>query len=234
MRFLQNLFSVPKGKKVTDADMKRVLVSSVCGILVCMTCLISSTWAWYTVSAETGPVSIEVAELELTVGVDGVQTATEDTFVALMDNQQSTVQLKIDPEQQADSLKTVAKRYVVLSVYDAEEQHVSTYYVPYNGSVLELTLATDLACKVYFTPTWQIPLQGEPLPEEVFKLIPAPVETTATTTAATTEATTETTTAPTGVTTAPTTEVITPVITPVEDKVPGATTIPSDTGVEFS
>ena len=70
MKFLKNLFSVPKGKKVTDADMKRVLVSSVCGILVCMTCLISSTWAWYTVSAETAPFTIEVADLKLTLTVN--------------------------------------------------------------------------------------------------------------------------------------------------------------------
>ena len=50
MKVIKYLFTVPKNQKVTEKAMMRVLVSTICSILLCVTCLVSTTWAWYTVS----------------------------------------------------------------------------------------------------------------------------------------------------------------------------------------
>ena len=58
---LKELFSVPEGKKVTEKVFGRVLISSVCSILLSMACLISTTWAWFTVSIENTDNVIHIA-----------------------------------------------------------------------------------------------------------------------------------------------------------------------------
>ena len=45
---LKDLFTVPTGEKVTERHLNRVLVSSICGLLLCMACLVGTTWAWFT------------------------------------------------------------------------------------------------------------------------------------------------------------------------------------------
>ena len=40
---MKELFAVPEGKKITEKMFGRVLISSVCSILLCMACLIGTT-----------------------------------------------------------------------------------------------------------------------------------------------------------------------------------------------
>ena len=157
MRFLKNLFSVPKGKKVTEADMKRVLVSSVCGILLCMTCLISSTWAWYTVSMETAAFTIDVADAKLAIEVNGAQA--DGTSVVLTPAVETVVDVTFTPAQTPDALNVTPQRYIIMTVIDEQEQPLGTYYVACKGDVTQVKLLTDAACTVYFTPAWPSPPQ---------------------------------------------------------------------------
>ena len=60
---LKDLFTVPSGQKVTEKHMRRVLISSICSILLCMTCLVSTTWAWFAISIENEQNEIVTAEL---------------------------------------------------------------------------------------------------------------------------------------------------------------------------
>lgn len=56
---ISKLFTIPEGEKVTEQKLRSVLVASICSILLCMTCLASTTWAWFTVSVEnTGNVIV--------------------------------------------------------------------------------------------------------------------------------------------------------------------------------
>lgn len=50
MRKITQLFSVPKDERVTEKHLIRVLVCSCVSILLCMNCLIGTTWAWYQTS----------------------------------------------------------------------------------------------------------------------------------------------------------------------------------------
>ena len=60
MRGLKYLFTVPQGEKVLEKHLRRVLVSSVCSILLCMACLVSTTWAWFQVGVTNSNNVIQV------------------------------------------------------------------------------------------------------------------------------------------------------------------------------
>ena len=75
--------------KVTDKALSRLILTSVLGILLCLACLCSITWAWFSKGITSGNTKIETAECTLTVtatdgstavtGVDGIgvgETAT--------------------------------------------------------------------------------------------------------------------------------------------------------------
>ena len=62
---LKYLFTVPRGERVTEKHLRRVLASSVAGILLCMTCLVSTTWAWFTVSVTSENNEIHIGSLSI-------------------------------------------------------------------------------------------------------------------------------------------------------------------------
>ena len=66
---LKDLFTVPKGEKVTEKYLFRALTASICSILLCMSCLVSATWAWFVVSVENPGNEIAIAIPELYVSV---------------------------------------------------------------------------------------------------------------------------------------------------------------------
>lgn len=74
---LKDLFTVPTGQKVTEKHLRRVLISSICSILLCMTCLVSTTWAWFAVSIENKENTIQVAEWSLKVSITPATKLTE-------------------------------------------------------------------------------------------------------------------------------------------------------------
>ena len=69
MKGLKYLFTVPEGVKITDKMLTRVLVANICSILLCMSCLVSTTWAWYTVSIENRGNVIQVGSFDPVVTV---------------------------------------------------------------------------------------------------------------------------------------------------------------------
>ena len=66
---IKHLFHIPDGEKVTDAAFSRVLISSVCGILLCMGCLVGTTWAWFIANTENTDNVIEIATVTADVTV---------------------------------------------------------------------------------------------------------------------------------------------------------------------
>ncbi len=50
---LKEPFTVPTGQQVTEKYLHQALVSSICSILLCMACLVGTTWAWFTVTIKT-------------------------------------------------------------------------------------------------------------------------------------------------------------------------------------
>ena len=163
MKFV-NLFSLPKGKKITDKYLGRVLVSSICGILLCMGCLAGSTWAWFTVSLENTGNVIEIDRPEIQVSVaDGA--AFESGSVLGSGSYKLVIErndLEADFSQKSDL-------YVTLTVTEKPSESrettesISVFTVlqakdGYQGEV-ELELATD--CTVFWTVSWFAPNGAE-------------------------------------------------------------------------
>ena len=68
----QKLFTVNANEKITDKALRRVLIVSVCSILLCMSCLVGTTWAWYTttfVSEESLQIGKVTGEVTAKTGV---------------------------------------------------------------------------------------------------------------------------------------------------------------------
>ena len=80
---IKELFTVPEGQKVTEKVFHRVLISSICSILLCMSCLVSTTWAWFTVSIENQGNEIQIVNFEVSVTQNGVEIAQENGVYSL-------------------------------------------------------------------------------------------------------------------------------------------------------
>ena len=57
-------------EKVTETALTRSLAASVIGILLCMFCLVGTTWAWYSSTAESGENVTVGANFDVTVKID--------------------------------------------------------------------------------------------------------------------------------------------------------------------
>lgn len=60
---IKELFTVPDGATVTEKAFTKVLISSVCSILLCMGCLAGTTWAWFTAGIENTENEIHIAKI---------------------------------------------------------------------------------------------------------------------------------------------------------------------------
>ena len=82
---LKNLFCVAEGEKVTEKCFRRVLLSSICGILLCMTGLVSTTWALFSATVESQNNVIQVGtfvpSVSLIQGEIATQSGGADTYM---------------------------------------------------------------------------------------------------------------------------------------------------------
>ena len=77
---IKELFTVPDGKKVTEKMMYKVLFSSICSILLCMACLVGTTWAWFTVSIENTGNEIQIATVTAKVTITNTTSNQEEVL----------------------------------------------------------------------------------------------------------------------------------------------------------
>ena len=117
---IKELFTVPEGQKVTEKVFHRVLISSICSILLCMSCLVSTTWAWFTVSIENQGNEIQIVDFEVSVTQNGVEIAQENGVYSLAAGTYS-----IDATIKRDALAGVTLKsqepYVVMTVKIGEQ-----------------------------------------------------------------------------------------------------------------
>lgn len=77
-------FSVPEGEKIKEKYFRRMLAASICSILLCVTCLVSVTWAWFSVSVEYPDNALQMGEFRVGFDVENLADSTEEmiqTFV---------------------------------------------------------------------------------------------------------------------------------------------------------
>lgn len=113
---LKNLFSVPAEEKVTEKHLRRVLISSICSILLCMSCLAGTTWAWFVAGVENTENMIHIASPEVVVTVDGKTFASGETLAAMTSDEHTVTLTNVNGQQDAFGVRK--NLYVTLLVDD--------------------------------------------------------------------------------------------------------------------
>ena len=188
---LKDLFTVPPGQSVTEKHLRRVLISSICSILLCMSCLVGTTRAWFTVSIEDTENVIWIGEPNVTMAVDAATVQDEAALSAGIHS------VTVNHGNPADPLGKKSTLYVTLTFrYTGGNTAVYTALTADNGytSTIEVRNETGAACTMVWEATWFPPFGIDPA-GGVITLTPASLTDTATppTTVVTTPAQTETT-----------------------------------------
>ena len=167
---LKHLFTVPQGEKVTEKVFGRVLLSSICGILLCMACLASTTWAWFTVSIENEGNEIQIATVKSVVEVIGaegiVAPAAEAGYLLNAGTYTINVRLENDATAMDDLNRPKGTVYVVMII--THEGTSQSYYFTFNGAadevkVLEGFQVGNGTAVVSFSASWLQPVSAAPI-----------------------------------------------------------------------
>jgi hypothetical protein len=171
---IKPLFSIPDGEKVTEKALRRVLVSSVCGMLLCMSCLVSTTWAWFAVSVENPGNEIAVAKVthEVTVSAAGVPVASSDGSYALSKGEYSVeAQIHNDATDTDAFGHRSAPVYLVMTVVGKGEPE--SYYIEIksgSGTITQEISIADAPVRISFSVSWVQPAQADPVGDGVLTI----------------------------------------------------------------
>lgn len=170
---IKELFTVPEGKKITEKMFGRVLISSVCSILLCMACLIGTTWAWFTVNIENTGNEIQIAIVKpiVTVTKDGnTPVSPADNTHYMLDAGSYQVEIQLDNNATgADDLNKTQRNelYVVMT---ATQGGVSeSYCLVFSGT--EESIACNLQivgniAEIRFAVSWIMPASATSIDSE--------------------------------------------------------------------
>lgn len=200
---IRELFTVPEGKKITEKLFGRVLLSSVCSILLCAACLISTTWAWFSVSIENTGNIIEIGTPKVSLTVD------DAAFLSGAELPEGTHKVTIEHASEADALQQKSTLYVTLLL--DETTAVYTLLGGQNPHQTELVVNAEKACRFSWSVSWFPPANADLLEDSAIHIA-----------AEETAAATEETTVPMAETTAAAQTTV-PSATPAETTMPSAT-----------
>ena len=161
MRF-RDLFTVPTGQKVTEKQLRRVLISSICSILLCMSCLVSTTWAWFVVSIENTGNVIQIGTPEVRL------TANGESFESGKELPAGKNEILIQHTNELDDLQKKSTLYVTLSVNNVVQGYV--VLDSSNGYKTSITIETDKSYPFSWTASWFEP-DTNPLTVNAINLI---------------------------------------------------------------
>lgn len=157
---MKNEISGKESRKMTEKYLYQVLAASICGILLCMSCLAGSTWAWYVVSVENRGVEICTVKPVVEVTVDG---NAESGLV--WGNGSYLVRLKREKNQ--DDLNKTMESYVAFTIQKGSETYL---YWAAVTEVTEFTLKTSTPTTVSWTVSGFVPDGAQQLDGNVVDL----------------------------------------------------------------
>lgn len=157
---IRTLFSVPDGEKVTEKALRRVLISSICAILLCMTCLVSTTWAWFAVSIENEGNVIQIGKPEIRLKVDNSDYTPGEELTA------GTHTVSMEHANEADDLAKKSTLYVTLTVHcggDTITVYTTLDQENQYKAEIQLDNQTENACKFGWEVSWFAPANANEL-----------------------------------------------------------------------
>ena len=163
---IKELFTVPEGQKVTEKVFHRVLISSICSILLCMSCLVGTTWAWFTVSIEDAENVIHIAQEP-----PGVRVTVEESDIDFSARKlpAGTHTLLVAHPNEADDVQQKSILYVTFSVDEAVKGYVTLNQE--NNYMTSIQITTQQDCLVSWTVSWFTPGGVTPLDSNEIDLI---------------------------------------------------------------
>lgn len=180
---LKDLFTVPTGQKVTEKHLRRVLISSICSILLCMTCLVGATWAWFTVSIENTDNVIQIATVTQLVEIKKGDTVVSPVGTASYSLSKGTYTIGVHIENDAtgsdDLNRLQGKVYVVMIV--TLNNMSESYFFTFDGKQAEskelsgFKIGSGTAI-VNFSVSWVEPASATPVGSETVVIGEIPTE----------------------------------------------------------
>ena len=143
-RFIKSLFYIPKHAKQKDDNIIRMIMPSVIGIILCMSCLAGLTWAWFTTTIDVKPQQLTSASFNLDVKVikDGVALdADTDNQYSLKAGEEYAVTLT--------ALDSTTSGYCEVSAGDKKY-----YTAPIESESFEFTITPQSDVKYKFSAIW--------------------------------------------------------------------------------
>ena len=167
---IKELFTVPNEKKITEKIFSRVLISSVCSILLCMACLMGTTWAWFTVSIENTGNEIQIAEV-----IPTVEVKKEGAMVSLVDGAYPleagdyTVEIQLSNNATATDDLNITQRDVYVVMTATQDGVSKSYCLPFAGTDEMFSYALKIvgkAAEIRFSVSWIEPASATPIGSE--------------------------------------------------------------------
>lgn len=163
---IKELFTIPEGEKVTEKLFGRVLISSICSILLCMACLAGTTWAWYTVSIENRGNEIQIATVNANVDIrDRENNAVNADPNGKYTLEAGTYTAQINLSNDATEPKSPV--YVEISVSHGEE--TTYYYLTFENGGKDATQEFQVGANsatVNFSVSWVKPVSATAIGSE--------------------------------------------------------------------
>lgn len=152
---IKELFTVPENQKITEKMFRRVLITSIGSILLCMTCLVSTTWAWFAVSLQNTGNVIEIGAPEIMVKIDGADYVSGTQL-------SGTHTMQLIHGNTPDSLNQHADLYVTFYFQQGEQAIVEYPYVLLDREAT-LTIEANQGVSMSWEVTWFPPDQANPV-----------------------------------------------------------------------
>ena len=153
MKF-REFFSAPEGKRITEKYLYKVLISSICSILLCMGCLAGTTWAWFTVSIENEGNVIAVAS-----NPEVVITVNDVGFESSSNLGSGTHIVRVTHASEPDDVQQKSTLYVTFSLNEEVQGYVMLNHE--NGYAATINITTDQECVLSWIVSWFMPDNAE-------------------------------------------------------------------------
>ncbi|MBR5140193.1 MAG: hypothetical protein IKV16_03975 [Clostridia bacterium] len=148
-------------EKLTDKAFSRLMIASVIGILICIFCLCSTTWAWFNASSSADGNTLSASQFKLDITVLDESEATVSPFT---DPQGNTVYVFDEVGTYTVKLKmsdvtTANKGFGILKVDD------KVYYTasinPDNDPFIFMIEIAEAGVSLSFSSSWGYPSEIE-------------------------------------------------------------------------
>ncbi|OCA80764.1 hypothetical protein [Bacillus sp. FJAT-27986] len=134
---------------IESNNLVKMLMPSLLGIIICITCLMGTTWSWFTDNVTTSIQSIKAASYNITVDVEDGEKLEEGKYILSQKTEGNGYQVTVTANEAYGSAST---GYFRISGPEGFLPLYSTQLAP--GEVMTFTFYPDQRGEYYFESAW--------------------------------------------------------------------------------